>query len=202
MQAKNANLVWQNAIVQRAQREQQNAHRSGVLWFTGLSSAGKSTLAYALEAQLHALGMRTYVLDGDNLRLGLCSDLGFSAEDRSENIRRAAQTARLFVDAGCIVLCALISPLRSDRERARALFDKEDFLEIYCRCDLEVCEARDVKGLYKKARSGEVQNFTGISAPYETPPAAELCIDTGRQSVADSVSQVMQLVQVWAQRER
>lgn len=200
MNLSSTNLVWQNSMVQRAQREQQNRHRSGVLWFTGLSGAGKSTLAYALDAQLHALGMRNYVLDGDNLRHGLCADLGFSAEDRSENIRRVGETAKLFMDAGCIVLCAFISPFRSDRERVRALFDSRDFLEIYCRCDLEVCEERDVKGLYQKARSGEVKNFTGISSPYEAPPAPELCLDTGRQSLEESVQQLMHAVQAWAHR--
>lgn len=202
MTSSNANLVWQNPIVQRLQRERQNGHRSGVLWFTGLSGAGKSTLAHALERELHALGMRSYVLDGDNLRHGLCADLGFSDRDRSENIRRVGEASRLFMDAGCIVLCALISPFRDDRERVRALFENGDFLEIYCRCDLEVCEQRDVKGLYQKARSGEVQNFTGISSPYEAPQSPELCIDTDRHSLADSVQQVMALVQAWTQPER
>lgn len=199
MKKSNTNLVWQNPIVLRNQRERQNNHRSGVLWFTGLSGAGKSTLARAVELELHALGMRSYVLDGDNVRHGLCADLGFSDQDRSENIRRIGETSKLFMDAGCIVLCALISPFREDRERVRALFENGDFLEVYCRCELEVCEQRDVKGLYRKARSGLVKNFTGISSPYEAPQNPELCIDTDQRSLEESVQKIMRVVQAWAQ---
>ncbi len=195
MNKSSPNVVWQNTVVQREQREQLNAHGSGILWFTGLSGAGKSTLAYAVEARLHALGVRTYVLDGDNVRHGLCGDLGFSAEDRTENIRRIGEMAKLFVDAGCVVLTAFISPFRSDRDRVRALVKEGDFLEIYCRCDLTVCEQRDVKGLYKKARSGEVKEFTGISSPYEAPLAPEMIVDTGQQDLELCVQQVLDALQ-------
>lgn len=191
MKKSSSNVVWQNTIVQREQREHQNGHRGTILWFTGLSGAGKSTLAYTVEAKLHAMGMHTYVLDGDNVRHGLCNDLGFSADDRTENIRRIGEMAKLFVDAGCIVLTAFISPFRSDREKVRALVDAEDFFEIYCRCDLDVCEQRDVKGLYKKARAGEVKDFTGISSPYEAPLEPEICVDTDQQNLDQCVQLVM-----------
>lgn len=194
MNISSPNVVWQNTVVQREQREQLNAHGSCILWFTGLSGAGKSTLACAVEARLHASGVRTYVLDGDNVRHGLCGDLGFSPEDRTENIRRIGEMAKLFVDAGCVVLTAFISPFRSDRDRVRALVDEGDFLEIYCRCDLTVCEQRDVKGLYQKARAGEVKDFTGISSPYEAPLAAELVVNTGQDTLEHCVQQVMTLL--------
>jgi adenylylsulfate kinase len=191
MNKSSSNVVWHGTTVQREQREQLNAHGSAILWFTGLSGAGKSTLANAVEAELHAAGVRTYVLDGDNVRHGLCGDLGFSAQDRSENIRRIGETAKLFVDAGCVVLTAFISPFRSDRDRVRSLMKEGDFLEIYCRCELDVCERRDVKGLYRKARAGVVKDFTGISSPYEPPLDAEVVVDTGQQSLAQCVQQVM-----------
>lgn len=187
-------LVWQHTTVQRTQRELAQGHAGGILWFTGLSGAGKSTLANAVEARLHALGVRTYVLDGDNVRHGLCGDLGFSPKDRMENIRRVGEVASLFVDAGCVVLTAFISPFCSDRERVRALVDEGDFLEIYCQCDLAVCEQRDVKGLYQKARAGEVKEFTGISSPYEAPLAAELVVHTGHDTLEHCVQQVMALL--------
>ncbi len=191
-----SNTIWHHAIIKREHRQQQNGHRSAVLWFTGLSGAGKSTLAHAVEERLHEQGCRTYVLDGDNVRHGLCGDLGFSVADRTENIRRIGEVSKLMVDAGTIVLTAFISPFRSDRERVRGQMAHGDFLEIYCRCPLEVCETRDVKGLYKKARAGEVKEFTGISSPYEEPQNPELSVDTGNLTLEESVAQVMDLL--WA----
>ena len=189
-----SNTVWHHAVIQREHRQKQNGHRSAVLWFTGLSGAGKSTLAHAVEERLHQLGCRTYVLDGDNVRHGLCGDLGFSAADRSENIRRIGEVAKLMVDAGTIVLTAFISPFQADRERVRGLMAYGDFLEIYCRCPLDVCETRDVKGLYKKARAGEVKEFTGISSPYEEPVAPDLVVDTANLSLDESVERVLALL--------
>lgn len=176
----------------RNKREDLNGHRSVLLWFTGLSGAGKSTLAHAVEEQLHHLHCRTFVLDGDNVRFGLCSDLGFTEEDRTENIRRIAETGKLMVEAGVIVLTAFISPFRDDRLKARQLFPHGDFIEIYCATPLEICEQRDVKGLYKRARAGEVKNFTGISSPYEPPLKPELVVDTGTQPLQSCVMQVLE----------
>jgi len=188
-----SNTVWHNATVTRERRENRNKNRGAVVWFTGLSGAGKSTIAHSLEEQLFQTGCLSYVFDGDNVRHGLCSDLGFSAEDRTENIRRIAEMCRLFVDAGVIALTAFISPLHSDREMVRKLMG-EDFIEVFCRCPIEVCEARDVKGLYKKARAGEIKDFTGISAPYEAPEKADLVIDTDKNSLEESVNMVMNLL--------
>lgn len=188
------NVVWHHSTVTRAAREALNGHRSVILWFTGLSGAGKSTLAHAVEERLHRIGCRTFTFDGDNVRHGLCSDLGFSAEDRVENIRRAGEMAKLYLEAGVIALTAFISPFRSDRARVRSLVPHGEFLEIYCRCPLEVCEQRDVKGLYKRARAGEIKEFTGISSPYEEPDGAELVVDTGHQSVEESVNRVIDLL--------
>lgn len=190
--SKSSNVVWHQATVTRARRESANGHRSVILWFTGLSGAGKSTLAHALEERLYQMGMRTFVFDGDNVRHGLCSDLGFSAEDRVENIRRIGEMAKLIIDAGVIALTAFISPFRSDRDRVRALVPGGDFVEIYCRASLDACEARDVKGLYAKARAGEILDFTGISSPYEEPVSAELVVDTGSRSLDACVEQVLQ----------
>lgn len=184
-------IVWHHATVTRAQRELQNKHRSVALWFTGLSGAGKSTLAHAVEERLHQMGCHTFVLDGDNVRHGLCGDLGFSGDDRRENIRRVGEVAKLFVEAGVIVLTAFISPFRADRERARKLVGEADFIEIYCHCPLDVCEERDVKGLYKKARQGLIENFTGISSPYEIPDHPELSIDTAAKTLDECVDQVI-----------
>ncbi|MEZ0328429.1 MAG: adenylyl-sulfate kinase [Dissulfuribacterales bacterium] len=189
------NIIWHHATIKREHRQRQNGHNSVVLWFTGLSGSGKSTIAHAVEEQLHQMGCRTYVLDGDNVRHGLCGDLGFSIEDRRENIRRIGEMAKLFVDAGLIVLTAFISPFRADRKRVRGILMPGDFLEIYCRCPLDVCEARDVKQLYKRARAGEVPEFTGISSPYEEPLAPDLTIDTAELSLEQSVSAVMTLLQ-------
>jgi adenylylsulfate kinase len=194
MNTTSLNVVWHEATVHRSHREKLNGHRSVILWFTGLSGAGKSTLAHAIEQRLHEIAVRTYVLDGDNVRHGLCGDLGFSNADRSENIRRIGEMAKLFVDAGIIVLTAFISPFRTDRDRVRNLVAPSDFLEIHCRCSVEVCEARDVKGLYKKARAGGVKDFTGISSPYEEPLAAELVVDTGELQLEQCVEMVLTLL--------
>lgn len=188
------NVVWHHATVTRARRQAINGHQSVILWFTGLSGAGKSTLAHAVEERLHQMGCRTFVFDGDNVRHGLCADLGFSAEDRVENIRRVGEMAKLFLEAGVIALTAFISPFRADRERVRALVPHGDFLEIYCKCPLEICEQRDVKGMYRRARAGEIKEFTGISSPYEEPANAELVVDTGFRSLDDCVEQVIALL--------
>lgn len=185
------NTVWHHATVTRARREKQNGHRGAILWFTGLSGSGKSTLAHAVEEALHQRGCRTFVLDGDNVRHGLCADLGFSSKDRVENIRRIGEVTKLFMEAGVIVLTAFISPYRVDRERVRDMVGQSDFIEIYCNASLEVCENRDIKGLYKKARAGQIAEFTGISAPYETPVSANLTINTGSASLDVCVEQVI-----------
>lgn len=186
-----SNTLWHHAVIQRDHRQQQNGHRSAILWFTGLSGAGKSTLAHAVEERLHQLDCRTYVLDGDNVRHGLCGDLGFSAADRSENIRRIGEVAKLMIDAGVIALTAFISPFRADRERVRGMVMHGEFIEIYCHCPVEVCETRDVKGLYQRARAGEVKDFTGISSPYEAPLKPELTVDTATQPLDACVTQVL-----------
>jgi adenylylsulfate kinase len=189
---KSSDVVWHHATVTRERRETQHGHHAAVLWFTGLSGAGKSTVAHALEERLHMMGASTVVLDGDNVRHGLCGDLGFSIADRTENIRRVGEVVKLFLDAGIISLTAFISPLRSDRSRVRQLVGDADFVEIYCKCSLETCEARDVKGLYKKARAGEIKEFTGISSPYEEPEQPEVVIDTDTQDVDESVDQMIE----------
>jgi len=168
------NIRWHAAAVAAADREAIKGQRGAVLWFTGLSGAGKSTIAALVDHKLHAAGRHSYILDGDNLRFGLCADLGFSPEDRAENIRRLGEVARLFVDAGLIVLCAAISPYRRDRELARSKVPADRFLEIFVDTDLAVCEARDPKGLYRRARAGEITGMSGIDAPYEPPSAPEL----------------------------
>ena len=180
---KSKNTVWHNASVTREFREKLNGHKSMVLWFTGLSGSGKSTLAHTVEDRLHKLGCRTFVFDGDNVRHGLCADLDFSAEGRSENIRRIGEMVKLFLDAGVIALTAFISPYIKDRNRIRSIIGNENFIEIYCQCDIAVCEQRDVKGLYKRARAGEIKDFTGISAPYEAPTNSDLVLDTGATSL-------------------
>lgn len=187
-------LVWHQATVTAEQRERLNAHRAVVVWFTGLSGAGKSTLAHAVEAALYQQGRHTFVFDGDNVRHGLCSDLGFSPADRCENLRRIGEMARLFVEAGNIALTAFISPMREDRERVRQIVGPERFIEVFVSCPLEVCEQRDVKGMYRRARAGEIKDFTGISAPYEPPLSPALVVDTERMTLAQSVSSVLQLL--------
>ena len=185
------NVAWHNATVSRTRRETQNGHRGAIIWFTGLSGSGKSTLAHAVEETLHQQGCRTFVLDGDNVRHGLCGDLGFSYTDRQENIRRVGEMAKLFMEAGIIVLTAFISPYRIDRDRVRVMVGLGDFIEIYCDTPIEICEIRDVKGLYKKARAGEVAEFTGISSPYEKPENPELVLNTGADPLDVCVNEVM-----------
>jgi adenylylsulfate kinase len=192
---KATNIVWHEASVDRAARADKRGHRSAILWFTGLSGSGKSTLANAVNAALFERGLGTYVLDGDNVRHGLCKDLGFSDADREENIRRIGEIAKLFLDAGVIVLTAFVSPFRADRDKARDLVEAGDFFEIFCAADLDVCESRDPKGLYAKARSGTIKEFTGISSPYEAPDTPELKIDTGAQDLAESVNVVIKALQ-------
>lgn len=187
----NPHVVWQKPVVTRAMREQRNGHRAVTLWFTGLSGAGKSTLSHALEERLFGMGCNTFVFDGDNVRHGLCKDLGFSESDRTENIRRIGEVARLANAAGTIALTAFISPFRKDRDLVRASMPAGDFIEVYVQCPLAQCEERDVKGLYKKARAGLIADFTGISSPYEAPENPEVVIDT---SVLDIVASVDRLV--------
>jgi adenylylsulfate kinase len=190
-ECKGSNLTWHNATVTRGRREAQNGHKSFILWFTGLSGSGKSTLAHALEEQLHQIGCRTFVFDGDNVRHGLNKDLGFSPEDRQENIRRIGEMCKLFMDAGIIALTAFISPFREDRNMVRRLVGDANFIEIFCNCSLDTCEKRDVKGLYQKARRGEIRDFTGISSPYEDPGNPELLIKTDSSSIEECVDEIM-----------
>jgi adenylylsulfate kinase len=185
------NVVRHSAAVIRSRRETQNGHMSVNLWFTGLSGSGKSTLAHAVEERLHLMGCRTYVFDGDNVRHGLCGDLGFSLDDRSENLRRIAHMVHLFLDAGVISLTAFISPLHADRQRVKEIIGEENLIEVYCKCPLEVCEERDVKGLYKKARKGEIENYTGVSSPYEPPTSPDLVLKTDEQSLNECVKIVI-----------
>jgi adenylylsulfate kinase len=188
------NVVWHQATVTRSRREVLNGHKGAVIWFTGLSGSGKSTLAHTVEERLHQMDCRTFVFDGDNVRHGLCGDLGFSPEDRRENIRRIGEMTKLFLDAGIIAMTAFISPYRADRERVRAIVGPGDFIEIYCDCPVEVCEQRDVKGMYKEAREGLIKNFTGISAPYEAPIKPDLRLNTGSDPLDDCADRVVALL--------
>jgi adenylylsulfate kinase len=188
---KSNNVVWHRTFVDRADRNHLNNHKSGLIWFTGLSASGKSTIAHHVEKELYDRSIRTYVLDGDNVRHGINSNLGFSREDRRENLRRIAEFSKLFVDAGLIVLAAFISPYEKDREYIRGRFEEGDFIEIYVKCPLEKCEERDPKGLYKKARAGIIKNYTGVSTPYEEPLSPELIIDTEKFDLAKSVREVL-----------
>ena len=188
---KSSNTVWHESTITRQHREQLNAHKSTIIWFTGLSGAGKSTLAHAVEERLHQMGCRVFVIDGDNVRHGLCADLGFSDQDRVENIRRVGELAKLFVEAGVMALTAFISPFKADRDKVRQLVPTGDFIEIYCQASLDICEQRDVKGLYKRARAGEIPDFTGISSPYEVPEDPELVVETGTQALEICVDQVI-----------
>ncbi|KHF41785.1 adenylyl-sulfate kinase [Halalkalibacter okhensis] len=185
------NIVWHETTIKKEERQERNGHKSAILWFTGLSGAGKSTLANALEHQLFLEGKNSYVLDGDNVRHGLNKGLGFSDEDRKENIRRIGEVAKLFVDAGTIVCTAFISPFKEDRDRIRDLVEEGEFIEVYVRCSLETCEERDPKGLYKKARAGEIPEFTGISSPYEEPDAPEIIVESDKQTVEESVNVIV-----------
>jgi len=188
---KSTNITWHEGHVTRADREKRLGQRGVTIWLTGLSGSGKSTIAVAAERELLSQGRIAYVLDGDNIRHGLNANLGFSPADRTENIRRIGEVAKLFTDAGIIVLTSFISPYRADRDAVREKMAPGDFVEAFVAASLETCEGRDVKGLYKKARAGEIPEFTGISAPYEEPSAPELVIDTNRQSVEQSVAQLV-----------
>jgi len=185
------NITWQVSPVSRDERKRLNGHGSCVLWLTGLSGAGKSTLAYELEKELLRLRCCSYVLDGDNIRHGLNSNLGFSPADRQENIRRIAEVARLFADAGVVTVAAFISPYRCDRDMARAIVGGNDFIEVYVKCELAECERRDPKGLYKRAKAGEIPQFTGISAPYEPPVRPEIVVESDRQTASDAAAQIL-----------
>jgi adenylylsulfate kinase len=184
-------IIYHNATVTRERRNQLNEHKSVVIWFTGLSGSGKSTLAHSVEEELYNLGCRTYVLDGDNVRHGLSSNLTFSDDDRKENIRRIGEVAKLMMEAGIISMTAFISPFKKDRNLVRQLLPQGDFIEIYCNASLETCESRDVKGLYKRARAGEIKNYTGIDSPYEAPDNPELIIDTRNESLEESTAKVV-----------
>ena len=188
------NVVWHHATVTRQRRNTQNNHKSVVIWFTGLSGSGKSTLAHAVEEELHQIGCRTIVLDGDNIRHGLCSDLDFGDESRKENIRRIGEVAKLFIESGVITLTAFISPFKEERDKVRKLLADEGLIEIYVKCPISVCEARDVKGMYKKAKANEIKNFTGISSPYEAPENPDLILDTDKESLDESVDKVLNLL--------
>ena len=181
------NIVWHEHAVDKKQRSEQKKQKPCVLWFTGLSGSGKSTLAGAVEQALFALGAHTYLLDGDNVRLGLCKGLTFSDNDRKENIRRIGEVAKLMADAGLIVLTAFISPHRDDREQVRLLLPESEFIEVFVDTPLAICEQRDPKGLYKKARAGEIKNFTGIDSVYEAPEAAEIRVENGEQALSEAV---------------
>ncbi|PLT29834.1 adenylyl-sulfate kinase [Peribacillus deserti] len=184
-------IVWHRSAITREERNQLNRHKSGVLWFTGLSGSGKSTLANAMDARLYELGVRSYVLDGDNIRHGLNKGLGFGIEDRIEKIRRIGEVAKLFADSGQIVSTAFISPFRDDREQARNLFREGEFIKIFVDCPITICEKKDPKGLYRKARRGEIRDFTGIDSPYKGPSNPELTIETYRYSIHKAVELVL-----------
>ena len=192
--SKNKNIVWHEHTVNREQRERLLGQKGTVLWFTGLSGSGKSTLAGALEQKLHAEGIATMLLDGDNIRTGLNSDLDFSEAGRIENIRRLGEVCKLFVDSGIVVLTAFISPFQSDRDTVRSKLEGDRFLEVFIDTPLEICEQRDVKGLYKKARAGEIPNFTGIDSPYEAPQKPEIHIKTADISVEEGVNQLLRII--------
>ena len=190
---KATNVHWHHGEINRPQREKLLGQKGATLWFTGLSGSGKSTVAVALESVLHDMGRLCYRLDGDNVRLGINKNLGFSAEDRTENIRRIGEIAKLFVDSGVIALSSFVSPYRADRDQVRALHEASDmpFVEIYVECPLEVAEERDPKGLYKKARAGEIKNFTGIDDPYEAPTQAELVLNTAEMTLEEEVQAIL-----------
>ncbi|MFK5892437.1 MAG: adenylyl-sulfate kinase [Pseudomonadota bacterium] len=194
MMKKSTNTVWHSATVTRQRREKLNQHKSVILWFTGLSGSGKSTLAHIVEEKLHLRNCRTFVLDGDNVRHGLCGDLSFSDNDRKENIRRIGEVAKLMLETGVITLTAFISPFASERQIARALVPHGEFIEIYCNASLDVCESRDVKGLYKKARKGEIKDFTGISSTYDVPKKPELVVNTGTDDLEVCAEEVFDLL--------
>jgi adenylylsulfate kinase len=185
------NITPHKGKIGKEDRWRMNSHKTALVWFTGLPGSGKSTISHELEYRLFQRRIKTYVLDGDNVRKGLCSDLGFSAEDRRENLRRVGEVAVLFLDAGILTVAAFASPYEADRLMVRRMLEPCYFIEVYLKCDLKVCEARDPKGLYKKARSGEIKNFTGVSDPYERPKNPEIVLDTDRLSIEESVNKVM-----------
>ncbi len=192
---KATNITWHEHSVSKQERWNLSGHRGAVLWFTGLSASGKSTVANTVDHQLHALGKRSFVLDGDNIRMGLNKNLGFSAEDRAENIRRIGEVGKLFVNAGVIAITAFISPYRRDRDAVRALLGEGEFIEIYMNASLATCEARDPKGLYKKARAGQLKGFTGIDDPYEAPEKPELVLDGDNKSIDELADDVLKYLQ-------
>lgn len=185
------NVIWHESKITKEDRQKQHGHKSIMIWFTGLSGSGKSTIANALQQELFKRNINVYLLDGDNLRHGINRNLSFTAEDRQENIRRVAEIGKLFVDAGFVVLAALISPFEKERLSARTLFNSDEFTEVYVKCSIAECESRDPKGLYKKARNGEIKNFTGIDQPYEEPQNPEIIIDTTKLSIEDSVESLL-----------
>ncbi|KIO56419.1 Adenylylsulfate kinase [Bacillus subtilis] len=191
----NPNIIWHPAAISKSDRQSLNGHKSCVLWFTGLSGSGKSVLANAVDEKLYRKGIQSYMLDGDNIRHGLNKDLGFQTGDRIENIRRIGEVAKLFVDSGQMILTAFISPFREDRDMVRALFPKGEFFEIYVKCPLHVCEQRDPKGLYKKARNGEIKHFTGIDSPYEAPLSPDFIIESDQTSISDGADLIINALQ-------
>jgi len=193
--AKNNNVTFFNGYVSCKDREKLHGHKGAVVWFTGLSASGKSTVAHLVEKELHLRGCFVYVLDGDNVRHGLCSDLTFSPEDRKENIRRIGEMVKLFVEAGIIVLTAFISPFRQDRQKVRSLLSDGRFLEVYMDCPIEVCAVRDQKGVYEKAGAGIIKEFTGISSPYEPPETPELLIDSSKTDDSEAARRVIKLIE-------
>ena len=195
---KSTNIIYHNASVTRRRRNQLNKHKSVVIWFTGLSGSGKSTLAHAVEEILFNKGCRTFVLDGDNVRHGLSSNLDYSNKDRKENIRRIGEVTKLMMKAGLIIMTAFISPFKEDRIAVRNLIHDGDFIELYCKASLETCEERDLKGFYKRARAGEIKNYTGIDSPYEVPNNPELIIDTDKETLDESVSRIVSFLQTKA----
>lgn len=193
----NNNITWHNGFVSREDREKLHRHKGAVVWFTGFSASGKSTIAHHLEKLLHQAGCSTYVFDGDNVRHGLCGDLGFSLKDRSENVRRIGEMAKLFVEAGIIAITAFISPYRQDRRRIRSFFSSGQFLEVFVDCPLEICEGRDQKGIYARAKSGEIKDFTGISAPYEPPQNPEMVIASANEDAVTAARRVKEMMLKW-----
>jgi len=193
---KSSNIIYHQATVTKQRRNKLNNHKSAILWFTGLSGSGKSTLAHALEEKLFQINCRTFVLDGDNVRHGLNSNLDFSEAGRTENIRRISEVSKLMLESGLIVMTAFISPINKDRNEARKLITNDDFIEIYCKASLETCETRDIKGLYKRAREGKIKNYTGIDSPYQVPENPELIIDTDNQKLEESVSIILNYLEL------
>lgn len=188
---KSPDVVWQHTDIDKKRRNQLNHHASSIIWFTGLSGSGKSTIANELEKILHQLSIRTFILDGDNVRHGLNKDLAFSDEDRKENIRRVGEVAKLFIDSGAMTLATFISPFREERDSIRQMVKSNEFIEIYVKCSLDVCEKRDIKGLYKKARNGLIKKFTGIDSPYEAPDNPDLVVDSTTMTVEESVNLII-----------